>query len=191
MISSTRLFITLFFPLMCRWALFQSCLEISQKIMIFVCQITCLSLLGAVLFFSITCLFELVCLLLYTFVFAKLPIVKYYRTKAAAEGSKTVASDLAAAGIIAEQHGQVCVPPVIDTKQLCVSLQLYHSRSECSWCSVGDSCRSRRIHRNTSVWPLKSCSCRTSTTRSISTWYTSWRCQSSQDFCLKTLENTT
>ena len=132
MISSTRLFITLFFPLMCRWALFQSCLEISQKIMIFVCQITCLSLLGAVLFFSITCLFELACLLLYTFVFAKLPIVKYYRAKAAAEGSKTVASDLAAAGIIAEQHGQVCVPPVIDTKQLCVSLQLYHSRSECS-----------------------------------------------------------
>lgn len=67
------------------------------------------SLIGAVLFFSITCLFELVCLLLYTFVFAKLPIVKYYRTKAATEGSKTVASDLAAAGVVAEQQPQVCV----------------------------------------------------------------------------------
>ncbi|KAF8664459.1 hypothetical protein HU200_054631 [Digitaria exilis] len=66
--------------------------------------------IGAILFFSITCLFELVCLLLYTFVFAKLPIVKYYRSKAAAEGSKTVASDLAAAGVVAEQQAQVCVP---------------------------------------------------------------------------------
>jgi equilibrative nucleoside transporter 1/2/3 len=76
----------------------------------FICQIIRLSFLGAVLFFSITCLFELLCLLLYTFVFGKLPIVKYYRTKAAAEGSKTVASDLAAAGIIAEQQAQVCIP---------------------------------------------------------------------------------
>ncbi|PAN13627.2 hypothetical protein PAHAL_2G407900 [Panicum hallii] len=63
--------------------------------------------IGAILFFSITCLFELACLLLYTFVFAKLPIVKYYRSKAAAEGSKTVASDLAAAGIISDQQAQV------------------------------------------------------------------------------------
>ena len=80
--------------------------------MIFICQIIrlALALLGAVLFFSITCLFELLCLLLYTFVFAKLPIVKYYRSKAAAEGSKTVASDLAAAGIISDQQAQVCVP---------------------------------------------------------------------------------
>jgi len=74
------------------------------------CQIIHLVLLGAVLFFSITCLFELLCLLLYTFVFAKLPIVKYYRSKAASEGSKTVASDLAAAGIISDQQAQVCVP---------------------------------------------------------------------------------
>ncbi|CAN6199415.1 unnamed protein product [Urochloa humidicola] len=63
--------------------------------------------IGAILFFSITCLFELACLLLYTFVFGKLPIVKYYRAKAASEGSKTVASDLAAAGIVAEQEAQV------------------------------------------------------------------------------------
>ncbi|KAK7838950.1 equilibrative nucleotide transporter 3 [Quercus suber] len=39
------------------------------------------------------------CILLYAIVFAKLPIVKYYRSKAASEGSKTVSSDLAAAGI--------------------------------------------------------------------------------------------
>ncbi|OEL34640.1 Equilibrative nucleotide transporter 3 [Dichanthelium oligosanthes] len=62
------------------------------------------SLFFLVLFFAITCLFELACLLLYTFVFAKLPIVKYYRAKAAAEGSKTVASDLAAVGISTDQQ---------------------------------------------------------------------------------------
>ncbi|XP_004231487.2 equilibrative nucleotide transporter 3-like isoform X2 [Solanum lycopersicum] len=54
---------------------------------------------GAILFFAISTLFELLCVLLYAFVFPKLPIVKYYRAKAASEGSKTVASDLAAAGV--------------------------------------------------------------------------------------------
>ncbi|KAJ0242914.1 hypothetical protein HA466_0201740 [Hirschfeldia incana] len=39
------------------------------------------------------------CVLLYAYVFPKLPIVKYYRRKAASEGSKTVSADLAAAGI--------------------------------------------------------------------------------------------
>ncbi|TVU38446.1 hypothetical protein EJB05_11817 [Eragrostis curvula] len=63
--------------------------------------------IGAILFFSITCLFELLCLLLYALVFPKLPIVKYYRAKAAAEGSKTVASDLAAAGLSTDQQGQI------------------------------------------------------------------------------------
>jgi equilibrative nucleoside transporter 1/2/3 len=43
--------------------------------------------------------FEFLCILLYAFVFPKLPIVKYYRAKAASEGSKTVSADLAAAGI--------------------------------------------------------------------------------------------
>ena len=52
----------------------------------------------AVLFFSISCFNELLCVLLYTFVFPTLPIVKFYRSKAASEGSKTVAGDLAAAG---------------------------------------------------------------------------------------------
>ncbi|KAL3375932.1 hypothetical protein AABB24_002729 [Solanum stoloniferum] len=54
---------------------------------------------GAILFFAVSTLFELLCVLLYAFVFPKLPIVKYYRAKAASEGSKTVASDLAAAGV--------------------------------------------------------------------------------------------
>jgi len=58
-----------------------------------------LKLPTAVLFFSVSTLFELLCVLLYAFVFPKLPIVKYYRAKAASEGSKTVASDLAAAGV--------------------------------------------------------------------------------------------
>ncbi|XP_027347671.1 equilibrative nucleotide transporter 3-like [Abrus precatorius] len=54
---------------------------------------------GAILFFAISTFFELICVLLYAFVFPKLPIVKYYRSKAASEGSKTVSADLAAAGI--------------------------------------------------------------------------------------------
>nr|GMD76195.1 equilibrative nucleotide transporter 3-like [Ipomoea batatas] len=57
---------------------------------------------GAILFFSISTIFELLCLILYALVFPKLPIVKYYRNKAALEGSKTVAADLAAAGVTIE-----------------------------------------------------------------------------------------
>lgn len=51
------------------------------------------------LFSSISCFFELLCVLLYAFIFPKLPIVKYYRSKAASEGSLTVSADLAAGGI--------------------------------------------------------------------------------------------
>lgn len=54
---------------------------------------------GAILFFAISAFFELVCVFLYAFVFSKIPIVKYYRAKAASEGSKTVSADLAAGGI--------------------------------------------------------------------------------------------
>lgn len=44
-------------------------------------------------------LFEFICIFLYAFIFAKIPIVKHFRKKAASEGSKTVTSDLVAAGI--------------------------------------------------------------------------------------------
>ncbi|XP_078437471.1 equilibrative nucleotide transporter 3-like [Wolffia australiana] len=54
---------------------------------------------GALLFFAVTAFFELLCVLLYASVFPKLPIVKYFRLKAASEGSKTVCADLAAAGM--------------------------------------------------------------------------------------------
>lgn len=54
---------------------------------------------GALLFFAISSFFELLCVLLYALAFPKLPIVKYYRSKAASEGSKTVSADLAAGGI--------------------------------------------------------------------------------------------
>ncbi|KAG2717169.1 hypothetical protein I3843_03G162600 [Carya illinoinensis] len=54
---------------------------------------------GALLFFAISTFFELLCVLLYAFAFPKLAIVKYYRSKAASEGSKTVSADLAAGGI--------------------------------------------------------------------------------------------
>ncbi|KAJ9168949.1 hypothetical protein P3X46_020422 [Hevea brasiliensis] len=54
---------------------------------------------GVILFLAISTLLEFLCVLLYAFVFPKLPIVKYYRAKAASEGSKTVSADLAAAGL--------------------------------------------------------------------------------------------
>ncbi|XP_075478498.1 equilibrative nucleotide transporter 3-like [Primulina tabacum] len=65
---------------------------------------------GAIMFFAISTFFELVCLLLYAFIFPKLPIVRYYRSKAASEGSKTVSADLAAGGVElqpgqTDQHG--------------------------------------------------------------------------------------
>uniref|UniRef100_A0A803NZG0 Equilibrative nucleotide transporter 3-like n=2 Tax=Cannabis sativa TaxID=3483 RepID=A0A803NZG0_CANSA len=53
---------------------------------------------GTLLFLAIASFFEFLCILLYAFVFPKLPIVRYFRKKAASEGSKTVAADLAAAG---------------------------------------------------------------------------------------------
>ncbi|XP_037497552.1 equilibrative nucleotide transporter 3 isoform X2 [Jatropha curcas] len=55
--------------------------------------------IGTMLFLAISTFLEFLCVLLYAFCFPKLPIVKYYRAKAAAEGSKTVSADLAAAGI--------------------------------------------------------------------------------------------
>ncbi|KAF5183220.1 Equilibrative nucleotide transporter [Thalictrum thalictroides] len=57
---------------------------------------------GALMFLAISTFFEFLCVLLYAYMFAKLPIVKYYRSKAASEGSKTVSADLAAGGIEAE-----------------------------------------------------------------------------------------
>ncbi|KAG5516714.1 hypothetical protein RHGRI_037451 [Rhododendron griersonianum] len=57
---------------------------------------------GVMLFLAISTFFEFLCIFLYAYIFPKLPIVKYYRTKAASEGSKTVSADLAAAGIQTE-----------------------------------------------------------------------------------------
>ncbi|XP_050288956.1 equilibrative nucleotide transporter 3-like [Quercus robur] len=57
---------------------------------------------GAMLFLAISAFFEFLCVILYAYFFPKLPIVKYYRSKAASEGSKTVSADLAAAGIQVE-----------------------------------------------------------------------------------------
>ncbi|KAL6990932.1 Epsin-3, clathrin recruitment and traffic between the Golgi and endosome [Sarracenia purpurea var. burkii] len=57
---------------------------------------------GVILFLALSTLFEFLCIFLYAFIFPKLPIVKYYRSKAASEGSKTVVADLAAAGIQTE-----------------------------------------------------------------------------------------
>ncbi|CAH8301501.1 unnamed protein product [Eruca vesicaria subsp. sativa] len=54
---------------------------------------------GAMIFLAISAFIQFLCVMLYAYVFPKLPIVKYYRSKAASEGSKTVTADLAAAGI--------------------------------------------------------------------------------------------
>ncbi|KAH9617640.1 hypothetical protein KSS87_019937 [Heliosperma pusillum] len=54
---------------------------------------------GAILFLALSTGIEFLCVLLYALYFPKLPIVKYFRAKAASEGSKTVTADLAAAGI--------------------------------------------------------------------------------------------
>uniref|UniRef100_A0A0D6R3H4 Major facilitator superfamily (MFS) profile domain-containing protein n=1 Tax=Araucaria cunninghamii TaxID=56994 RepID=A0A0D6R3H4_ARACU len=61
---------------------------------------------GALLFFAICTLYELVCVFLYAFIFPRLKIVNYYRSKASSEGSKTVTADLNAGGIaISDQNG--------------------------------------------------------------------------------------
>lgn len=62
---------------------------------------------GVILFLSLSTLFQFLCVFLYAFVFGKLPIVKHFRKKAALEGSKTVVSDLAAAGIHTTDNGTV------------------------------------------------------------------------------------
>ncbi|WCJ42995.1 Equilibrative nucleotide transporter 3 [Euphorbia peplus] len=66
---------------------------------------------GVVLFLAISTFMEFLCILLYAFYFPKLLIVKYYRAKAASEGSKTVSADLAAAGIHKPESGD-------DSKQI-------------------------------------------------------------------------
>ncbi|KAK2393417.1 equilibrative nucleotide transporter [Trifolium repens] len=52
-------------------------------------------------------LLEFLCIILYANYFPKLSIVKYYCSKAALEGSKTVSADLVAAGIQNETNKQV------------------------------------------------------------------------------------
>ncbi|KAI3718806.1 hypothetical protein L6452_19690 [Arctium lappa] len=74
---------------------------------------------GTMLFLSFSTFFEFLCIFLYSFVFGKLPIVKYYRMNAAREGSKTVASDLAAAGIQTEPaDNDAKLPDRLSNKQL-------------------------------------------------------------------------
>ncbi|KAH9323440.1 hypothetical protein KI387_018079, partial [Taxus chinensis] len=77
---------------------------------------------GALMFYSISTSFELSCLLLYAFIFPRLQIVKYYRSKAAFEGSKTVGADLSAGGITLTSHTQDItkgkIPERLHNKQL-------------------------------------------------------------------------
>ncbi|KAJ1434809.1 equilibrative nucleotide transporter 3-like [Sesbania bispinosa] len=56
---------------------------------------------------AISTFIEFLCIILYAIYFTKLPIVKYYRIKAALEGSKTVSADLATAGIQPKTNDKV------------------------------------------------------------------------------------
>ncbi|KAH7838857.1 hypothetical protein Vadar_031999 [Vaccinium darrowii] len=73
---------------------------------------------GVMLFLAISTFFEFLCIFLYAYIFPKLPIVKYYRTKAASEGSKTVSADLAAAGIQTKGEDEVKQHEILSKKQL-------------------------------------------------------------------------
>nr|XP_023891182.1 equilibrative nucleotide transporter 3-like [Quercus suber] len=73
---------------------------------------------GAMLCLAISAFFEFLCVILYAFFFPKLPIVKYYRSKAASEGSKTVSADLAAAGIQVEADQDAKHHERLSNKQL-------------------------------------------------------------------------
>lgn len=59
------------------------------------------------MFLVISALFELLCLLRYAFVVAKIQVVKYYRSKAASEGSKIVVVDLASTGVKIRENEMV------------------------------------------------------------------------------------
>ncbi|XP_056173477.1 equilibrative nucleotide transporter 3-like [Syzygium oleosum] len=60
---------------------------------------------GAMLFLAISTFFEFICIILYATWFAKIPVVKSCRSKAALEGCKSVSADLAAAGIQRQDEG--------------------------------------------------------------------------------------
>ncbi|XP_056173348.1 equilibrative nucleotide transporter 3-like [Syzygium oleosum] len=60
---------------------------------------------GAMLFLAISTFFEFICIILYATWFAKIPVVKSCRSKAASEGCKSVSADLAAAGIQRQDEG--------------------------------------------------------------------------------------
>ncbi|CAA3005867.1 equilibrative nucleotide transporter 3-like [Olea europaea subsp. europaea] len=63
--------------------------------------------MGVMLYLAISIFFEFLCILLYAWIFPKIPIVKYFRSRAAAEGSETVSSDLVAAGIHIKESERV------------------------------------------------------------------------------------
>ncbi|KAL5772577.1 hypothetical protein ACOSP7_012183 [Xanthoceras sorbifolium] len=76
---------------------------------------------GVMLFLAICTSFEFLCILLYAYFFPQLPIVKYFRSKAALEGSKTVSADLAAGRIQTKPDQtaeEVEVHERLSTKQL-------------------------------------------------------------------------
>ncbi|GAB4826833.1 Epsin-3, clathrin recruitment and traffic between the Golgi and endosome [Ancistrocladus abbreviatus] len=76
---------------------------------------------GGMLFLAISASSQFLCILLYAFYLPKLPLVKFYRSNAALEGSKTVSSDLAAAGIDQAED------EVIHEDQLTIKQLLYQN----------------------------------------------------------------
>jgi len=137
----------------------------------------------AVLFFAICTFFELLCVLLYAYIFPKLDIVKHYRSKAASEGSKTVSADLAAGGI------QTLLKPEVYLLPLVYIWNNMFMVFPLSWrpCNYN---RPKKIQNNWSGWATRSCYCRILIMQLICFWYMSWHCLFSLDSYLKTLEHT-
>ncbi|KAG9159361.1 hypothetical protein Leryth_025385 [Lithospermum erythrorhizon] len=61
---------------------------------------------GFLLFLSIAAVLGFLCISTYTFIFPKLFIVKYYRSKAASEGSKTISTELTEVGVQTKRNYQ-------------------------------------------------------------------------------------
>ena len=110
-----------------------------------------------VLFLGITTFVEFLCTLLYAFFFPKLPIVKFYRSKAALEGSQTVSADLAVVGIKTEQNEEVWQFFFLPTSKM-----FSHSNFEILVSEkLLNSCRMVMILSNRSGWAINNYSSKT------------------------------
>ena len=85
---------------------------------------------------------------LYAYVFPNLPIVNYYRSKAASEGSATVTADLAAGGIQVQLNSRV-----YKSRSICVKFVVFQPTEDSDRFLIKycDFCRLKRIPNNKSA----------------------------------------